>query len=104
MEIFTKWRHQQIRLIGATIATSEFRMDTFFCHWQLSALGNLDVLVGLVAGTLWHVLNLLNDFVALEYFPEDDMFTVKPSVSCQNDDRSSKKRTTHGVKTVVMKN
>lgn len=53
-------------------------MDTFFGHRQLPALDDLDRLLGLVAGVLLGVLNLLNDVVALEDLAEDDVLAIQP--------------------------
>lgn len=58
--------------------TLEFHVDTFFGHRQLSALNDLDRLLGLVAGVLVDVLDLLDDVVALENLTEDDVLAVEP--------------------------
>jgi hypothetical protein len=55
-------------------------VDTFFWYWQLSTLCDLDCLDWLVSGCLWHILDLLDDFVALEDFTENDVFAVKVTV------------------------
>lgn len=60
--------------------TLEFHVDTFFWHRQLSALGNLDGLLGLVAGVLLDVLNLFDNVVAFEDFAKDNVLAVQPAV------------------------
>lgn len=52
-------------------------MDTFFWYWQLAALCDLDGLDWLVSWCLWHILNLLDDLVALEDFAEHNVLAVK---------------------------
>jgi hypothetical protein len=54
-------------------------MYTFLGDLQLSALSDLDRLDRLVARTLGHVLNLVDDFVALEDFTENDVAAVEPA-------------------------
>lgn len=72
------------------VGRSELHVNTFFGDGELSALGNLDSLGGLVAWRLVDVLDLLNDVVALENLTEDDMAAVKPSarqetrISCRD--------------------
>jgi len=56
----------------------EFSASTFFRHLKLAALDDLDRLDRLVARCLGHVLDLLDDLVALEHFAEDDMLAVQP--------------------------
>ena len=56
----------------------EFRASTFFRHLKLAALDDLDCLLRLVARVLGHVLDLLDDLVALEHFAEDDVLAVQP--------------------------
>jgi hypothetical protein len=55
-------------------------VDTFGGNLQLSALGDLDHLLGLVTGLGRRVLDLLNEFVTLEDLAEDDMTTIEPSM------------------------
>lgn len=55
-------------------------MNTFFGNLELSALGDPDRLLGLVAGLLVDVLDLLDDVVALEDLAEDDVTAVQPPV------------------------
>lgn len=55
-------------------------MNTFFGHWQFSALDDLDCLLGLVAGELLDILNLLDNLVALEDLAEDDVLAIQPAV------------------------
>lgn len=55
-------------------------MNTFRGDLELAALGNLDGLDGLVAGASLGVLDLLDEFVALEDLAEDDMAAIEPSV------------------------
>lgn len=54
-------------------------MDTFRGHLQLSALGDLDSLLRLVAGLRLHVLDLRDDIHALKDLAEDDVAAVEPS-------------------------
>jgi hypothetical protein len=54
-------------------------VNTFLWYLELSALGNLDGLDGLVAGTLGHVLNLVDDLVALKDLAEDDVAAIEPA-------------------------
>lgn len=56
-------------------------MNTFRGDLELAALGNLDGLDGLVVGASLGVLDLLDEFVALEDFAEDDMAAIEPSVT-----------------------
>ena len=56
-------------------------MDTFFWHWQLSALCDLDGLDGLVALSLGYSFDRLDDFVALEDLAEYDMLAVEMTIS-----------------------
>lgn len=58
----------------------KLRANTFSRDLQLAALGDLDGLDGLVAGTGWGVLDLLNDIVALEDLAEDDVAAIEPTV------------------------
>ena len=57
----------------------EFCVNTFRWNLELSALGNLDRLDGLVAGRLGRLLDLLNDLVALEDLAEDDVAAIEPA-------------------------
>jgi hypothetical protein len=52
---------------------------TVFGDWELPRLGNLDHLCGLVAGALGHVLDLVDDLVALENLAEYDVAPVEPA-------------------------
>lgn len=54
-------------------------MNTFRWHLELSALGDLDRLDGLVARSLGHVLNLLDDVVSFEDLAEDNVAAVEPA-------------------------
>ena len=65
--------------VACDVAGLEFRVNTFRWDLELSALGNLDCLDGLIAGALGHVLNLLNDVIALEDFAKDDVAAVEPA-------------------------
>lgn len=56
-------------------------MNTFFGHRQLSALGDLDRLLGLVTRVLLDVLDLLDNVVALEDLAEDDVLAIQPATS-----------------------
>lgn len=57
----------------------EFHVDTFFGHRKLPALDDLDRLLGLVAGVLVDVLDLLDDVVPLEDLAEDDVLAIEPA-------------------------
>jgi hypothetical protein len=57
----------------------EFCVNTFRWHLELSALGDLDRLDGLVARGLGHLLDLLDDIVAVEDLTEDDVAAVEPA-------------------------
>lgn len=54
-------------------------MQTFCWDLELAALCDGDGLLGLVAAALWHVLNLLDDLVALKHLAEDDVLAVEPA-------------------------
>ena len=54
-------------------------MNTFRWHLELSALGDLDRLDGLVARSLGHVLDLLDDVVSVEDLAEDDVAAIEPA-------------------------
>lgn len=56
-------------------------MNTFFGHRQLSALGDLNRLLGLVARVLLDILDLLDNVVALEDLAEDNVLAVQPATS-----------------------
>ena len=62
-------------------------MNTFSGDLQLAALGDLDRLGRLVACALGHILNSVNDLVALEDFAEDNVAPVEP----RGDNRGNKK-------------
>ena len=49
-------------------------------HLELTALHDLDDLLGLVTGSLGNVLNLVDDIVSLEDFSENDVAAIEPSV------------------------
>jgi hypothetical protein len=55
-------------------------VDTFFRHGQLAALDDLDRLHWHALRRLGHVFDLLDGFVALEDFAEDDVAVVEPTV------------------------
>lgn len=67
-------------MIWVNLHTLELHVNTFFGHRQLSTLDDLDGLLGLVAGVLLDVLNLLNDVIALEDLAEDNVLAVQPAV------------------------
>ncbi len=56
-------------------------MGTFFRHLQFSRLCDLDSLGGLISSTLGDVLDLLNDIVALQNLPEDNVLSVQPATA-----------------------
>lgn len=55
-------------------------MDTFGGHRQLSALDDLDGLLGPVTRLGLDVLDLVDDIVALKDLAEDDVATIEPAV------------------------
>ena len=57
-------------------------MQTFCGDLELAALGDGDALLGLVAAALWHVLDLLDDLVALKDLAEDDVLAIEPAGGC----------------------
>lgn len=67
-------------MIWVDLHTLELHVNTFFGHRQLSTLDDLDRLLGLVAGVLLDVLNLLNNVVALEDLAEDNVLAVQPAI------------------------
>jgi hypothetical protein len=71
----------------------EFSVNTFLGDLKLAALGNLDRLDGLVAGSLGYALNLVDDLVALEHLAEDDVASVQPAC----DDRGNEELAAVGV-------
>ena len=73
--------HQQFQSIMTDMqevekADLEFRVGTFFWYFQLSTLCNLDRLRGLVSCPFGHVLDLLDDVVALQDLSEYDVFAI----------------------------
>lgn len=56
----------------------ELHVNTFGRNLQLAALGDLDLLDGLVAGLGGALLDLLNDVVALEDLAEDNVTAIEP--------------------------
>jgi hypothetical protein len=65
----------------AWIDCLKFNVNTFRGDLQLSALGNLDRLDGLVRLGL-DLLDLLDDVEALEDLTEDDVTAIEPPVVC----------------------
>jgi hypothetical protein len=57
----------------------ELDMLTTFFDRKLAAVSDLDHLHGLVAGALGHVLDLVDDLVALEDFAEDNVAAIEPA-------------------------
>ena len=57
----------------------EFRVNTFRWDLELSALGNLDSLDGLVARSLGDVLDLLDDVISLKNLAENDVAAIEPA-------------------------
>lgn len=57
----------------------ELFLGTFRFHFQLSGLDDLHGFLGLVAVSLGHVLDGIDDFVALEDFAEYDVTAIKPA-------------------------
>lgn len=54
-------------------------MQTFCGDLELSALGDGDSIVRLVAASLGHVLDLLDDLVTLKDFAKDDVLAIQPA-------------------------
>jgi hypothetical protein len=54
-------------------------VNTFLGYLELTALGNLDGLDGLVAAALGDVLNLVDNLVALKDLAEDDVAAIEPA-------------------------
>jgi hypothetical protein len=71
---------------------------TFLGHLELSALGNLDRLDRLVASALGHVLNLVDNLVALKNLAKDDVAAIEPA----GDDGGNEELGTVGVFAVRM--
>jgi hypothetical protein len=59
---------------------------TFLGHLELSALGNLDSLDRLVASALGHVLNLVDNLVALKNLAEDNVAAIEPAGNDSSDE------------------
>lgn len=55
-------------------------MQTFFWHWQLAALGNLDSLLWFVAGAFGDIFDLLDDIVTLQNLAEDNVLSIEPAI------------------------
>ena len=64
-------------------ASLKLHVDTFRGDLQLSALGDLDLLNGLVARGGRGVLDLLDDVVSLEDLAEDDVPSIEPAIGCR---------------------
>jgi hypothetical protein len=62
-------------------------VDTFFWHLELAALSDLDGLDWLVVGALGRILDLLDDFVALEDLAEDDVAAIEPAGDDSRDEK-----------------
>jgi hypothetical protein len=63
-------------------------VDTFWGHLQLATLGDLDGLDRLVARGGLHLLDLLDDIIALEDLAEDDVAAIQPAVGNGISDRT----------------
>ena len=50
-------------------------------HLEFTALHNLDRLLGLVAGVLGNVLDLVDDVVSFKDLAKDNVTTIKPTIS-----------------------
>lgn len=57
-------------------SSGKFCCLSSFLH--LPGVDDNDVLLRLVPGVPGYFLNLLNDVIAFQYLPEDNMFSVKP--------------------------
>lgn len=54
-------------------------MQTFCGDLELAALGDGDSILRLVAASLRHVLDLLDDLITLKDFAEDDVLAIQPA-------------------------
>lgn len=54
-------------------------MNTFFGHFQLAALRDLDSFLRFVAGSFVNVLDLLDNFIAFENLTENDVLPIEPA-------------------------
>jgi hypothetical protein len=88
---------------GINESELQFHVDTFFWHWELAALCDLDWCLGLISWSLGDILDLLDDFVALEDFAEHDVLAVEMAGNVSICHRYQIKAAYPGVE-VVMKN
>jgi hypothetical protein len=61
-------------------------VNTFLGDLELSALGDLDRLDGLVAGSFGYALNLVHNLVALEHLAKDDVAAIQPACDDRGDE------------------
>lgn len=67
-----------LKLVVATLLVTLLRVGIGL-NLKFAALGDLDGRLGLVAGARGNILDLLNDFVALEHFAKNDVFAIEPA-------------------------
>lgn len=70
--------HQPLQGTVKMVYKSKLCVATFFWLLKLSTLRDLNCLRRLVCHALWHILHLLNDIIALNDFPEDDVLAIQP--------------------------
>lgn len=66
------------RLAAEVHIDLKLRVDTFWFHFQLTTLGDLDRLLRLVSSTLWYILDLLDNIITLKHLAEDNVLSIKP--------------------------
>lgn len=70
---------QEYAKLEAVMGGLKLNMNTFGRDLELATLGDLDSLLGLVAGKLLDVLDLVDDLVTLEDLSEDNMASIEPT-------------------------
>jgi hypothetical protein len=65
----------------------EFGVYTFLRHLELPALGNFDRLDRFIARALGHVLDLVNDIVALNNLAKDNVAAIEPACDDCSDEK-----------------
>ncbi len=61
---------------------SKFDVDTFRGYRKLATLGNLDGLLWRIIAAGLDILDLVDNFIALEDLTEDNVTTIEPAVQC----------------------
>ena len=67
----------------------EFRMNTFSflsCHFNLAALSDLDLFLGLVACALLDVLDLVDNIPSLKNLAKHYVLSIQPRGDCGGDE------------------